>query len=51
MANYEDGQPHATTFSQFMVDSVMAGVAPGARIKVRVDPDDPTSMMFWGFSS
>ena len=44
------GQPYATTFTQFMVDSVMGGVVPGAKIKVRVDPDDPSSMMFWGFA-
>ena len=44
------GQPYATSFNQYMVDSVMAGVVPGARINVRVDPDDPTAMMFWGFA-
>ncbi len=43
-----NAQPYAATFSQFMVDSTMGGVAPGARITVGVDPDDPTSMMFWG---
>jgi hypothetical protein len=45
------GQPYQTTFTQYMVDSVMGGVAPGAKIKVRVDPDDPNSMLFWGFAS
>jgi hypothetical protein len=44
------GQPYAATFNQYMVDSVMVGVAPGAKINVRVDPDDPSSMMFWGFA-
>jgi len=43
------GQPYQATFSQYMIDSVMTDVAPGANIKVRVDPDDPTSMLFWGF--
>jgi hypothetical protein len=42
------GQPYSTTFTQYMMDSVMAGLAPGASIKVRVDPDDPNSMLFWG---
>ena len=44
------GQPYATSFNQYMVDSVMPGIVPGALIKVRVDPDDPNSMMFWGFA-
>jgi hypothetical protein len=44
------GQPYQTTFTQFMIDSVMTGVLPGASIKVRVDPDDPNSMLFWGFA-
>jgi hypothetical protein len=44
------GQPYQATFTQYMVDSVMTGIAPGASIKVRVDPDDPNSMLFWGFA-
>lgn len=44
------GQPYSASFNQYMVDSVMAGVVPGARINVRVDPDAPSSMMFWGFA-
>ena len=43
------GQPYQSSFAQYMVDSVMAGVVPGAKINVRVDPEDPNSMMFWGF--
>jgi hypothetical protein len=31
-----------------MVASVMEQVNEGAEITVRVDPDDPNSMMFWG---
>jgi hypothetical protein len=31
-----------------MIESVMGSLAPGAAIKVRVDPDDPNSMLFWG---
>jgi hypothetical protein len=42
------GQPYAAVFTQYMIDSVMTGLAPGAAIKVRVDPDDPNSMLFWG---
>ena len=44
------GQPYDASFNQYMVDSVMEGVAPGRKINVRVDPDDPNSMMFWGFA-
>ncbi|HEX9376979.1 MAG TPA: hypothetical protein VGB19_12170 [Actinomycetota bacterium] len=44
------GQPYAASFNQFMVASLMGGVVPGARIKVRVDPDNPSAMMFWGFA-
>jgi hypothetical protein len=44
------GQPYQTTFTQYMIDSVMTGVVPGAAIKVRVDPDDANSMLFWGFA-
>ena len=43
------GQPYAASFNQYMVDSVMAGVAVGAKINVRVDPEAPTVLMFWGF--
>jgi hypothetical protein len=45
------GQPYQTTFTQYMVDSVMSGLVPGITIKVRVDPDDPNSMLFWGFAT
>ena len=42
------GSPYAATFSQFMIQGSMSGVAEGSEITVRVDPDDPTSMIFWG---
>jgi hypothetical protein len=43
--------PYAATFTQFMVQSVMDGISEGSEIVVRVDPDDPNSMMFWGLGS
>ena len=42
------GAPYATTFSQFMLAGSLGGVAAGSEITVRVDPDDPNSMLFWG---
>jgi hypothetical protein len=45
------GEPYTTTFTQFMVASVMEGVSEGGAITVRVDPDDPSSMLFWGLAS
>jgi hypothetical protein len=44
----DGGAPYTTTFSQYMVDSVMEQVSEGSAITVRVDPDDPNSMLFWG---
>jgi len=44
-------EPYTTTFTQFMVASVMEQVSEGGAITVRVDPDDPNSMLFWGLAS
>jgi hypothetical protein len=44
----ERGAPYATSFTQFMMDGSMGGVGEGSVITVRVDPDDPNSMLFWG---
>ena len=46
-----DANPYAATFKQFMVQSVMDSISEGSQITVRVDPDDPNSMMFWGIAS
>jgi hypothetical protein len=40
--------PYTATFTQYMVSSVMEQISEGKGITVRVDPDDPNSMMFWG---
>lgn len=42
------GAPYTTTFTQFMVDASMSTVSEGGQITVRVDPDDPNSMLVWG---
>lgn len=46
-----DANPYAATFRQFMVAGSMSTVSEGAEITVRVDPEDPSSMMFWGGSA
>jgi hypothetical protein len=43
-----DAGPYAASFRQFMVEGSLTGVAEGSEITVRVDPDDPSSMLFWG---
>jgi hypothetical protein len=42
------GSPYTTEFSQFMMQGSLSGVAEGSEVTVRVDPDDPNSMIFWG---
>ncbi|MGI8462446.1 MAG: DUF3592 domain-containing protein [Solirubrobacterales bacterium] len=44
----EGGSPYSATFTQFMAKGSMRDIAAGSEITVRVDPDDPNSMMFWG---
>ena len=45
------GAPYTATFNQSMVDSVLSGLSVGQAITVRVDPNDPNSMLFWGMAS
>jgi hypothetical protein len=40
--------PYAATFSQFMLPGSTDGLAEGSEVTVRVDPEDPQSMLFWG---
>ena len=42
------GEPYSATFTQSMQSSVLEMLQPGAAINVRVDPDDRSSMLFWG---
>ena len=44
----EGGAPYAAAFTQFMIQGSLSGVAEGSVVTVRVDPDDPQSMIFWG---
>lgn len=43
------GTPYSATFTQFMhVPTMGSWVSEGAAVKVRVDPEDPSSMILWG---
>lgn len=45
----EGGEAYSTTFLQYMHEGSMGSWATeGAAVKVRVDPDDPNSMILWG---
>lgn len=44
-----DGDPYSATFLQYMHEPTMGSWATeGADVKVRVDPDDSSSMILWG---
>jgi hypothetical protein len=42
------GTPYAASFKQFMMGAAVEGISAGSEVTVRVDPDDPNSMMYWG---
>lgn len=43
------GKPaYQASFKQAVGDQVLATLSPGAKITVRVNPNDPNSMLFWG---
>jgi hypothetical protein len=43
------GAPYAASFTQFMHPGSMGSWShDGAAVMVRVDPQDPNSMMLWG---
>ena len=44
-----DGAPYPATFNQYMHEGSMGSWASeGADVKVRMDPDDRSSMILWG---
>jgi hypothetical protein len=47
----EGGADYQAHVSQSMHDVTLQGVADGAKIIVKVDPDDPQSLMVWGAAS
>ncbi len=44
----EAGDDYQVHVSQSLHDATLQGVAEGARIIVKVDPEDPQSLMVWG---
>jgi hypothetical protein len=47
----EGGAEYQVHVSQSMHDVTLQGVADGANIIVKVDPDDPQSLLVWGAAS
>jgi hypothetical protein len=46
-----NGTPYEATFTQQLAQQVAEMLAAGSQITVRVDPNDPSSMLFWGVGS
>jgi hypothetical protein len=42
------GADYKVATSQSMHEQTLAGVEPGATVQVKVDPDDPQSLLVWG---
>jgi hypothetical protein len=47
----EGGADYAVHVSQSLHDATLAGIATGGKISVKVDPDDPQSLLVWGAAS
>jgi hypothetical protein len=47
----EGGEDYQVHVSQSLHDATLQGVAEGGNIIVKVDPDDPQSLLVWGASS
>ncbi|OBK44613.1 hypothetical protein [Mycobacterium sp. 1081908.1] len=45
------GSDYQVRVSQSMHDVTLNGISEGARINVKVDPDDPQSLLVWGAAS
>jgi len=43
-----DGADYAVSTSQSMHEQSLKGVEQGATVMVKVDPDDPQSLLVWG---
>lgn len=46
-----DGTDYQVSTSQSMHEQTLKGVEPGAKVAVKVDPDDPQSLLVWGAAS
>jgi hypothetical protein len=47
----DGGEDYQVHVSQSLHDATLQGVSDGAKITVKVDPDDPQSLMVWGAAS
>lgn len=45
------GEDYKVSTTQSMHEQSMQGIAEGARVTVKVDPDDPQSLLVWGAAS
>ena len=46
----DGGTDYSVATSQLMHEQTLKGVEPGATIAVKVDPDDPQSLLVWGLA-
>ena len=42
------GDGYSVTFKQYLIPDQLPGLSDGTTIKVKIDPDDPDSMIYWG---
>ena len=47
----EGGEPYKVHTSQSLHDATLQGIEVGGKINVKVDPDDPQSLLVWGAAS
>ncbi|HEY1522252.1 MAG TPA: hypothetical protein VGF70_04495 [Solirubrobacteraceae bacterium] len=47
----EGGAAYQVHVSQSLHDATMQGITEGGKINVKVDPDDPQSLLVWGTAS
>lgn len=47
----DGGEPYKVHVSQSLHDATLQGIAEGGRIQVKVDPEDPQSLLVWGAAS
>ena len=47
----EGGADYQAHVSQSLHDATLQGVTEGAKILVKVDPEDPQSLLVWGAAS
>jgi hypothetical protein len=48
MVHPASGEDYAVSTSQSMHEQTLSGVEQGATVQVKVDPDDPQSLLVWG---